>query len=77
MDTVNQPVPPHCDAAILHAPGVCEYCDEYPQWQELRMVWRVNFTGEMLAGMTPCPSVWFRDPLVRDLWGGNIASPPV
>jgi hypothetical protein len=72
---VERAFAPHCDSAILHAPGECRYCDLYPDWQELRQVWRVNFTGRMDHGKTPCPSVWFRDQLVRDLWGGNVAKP--
>lgn len=66
---------PHCDSAVLHAPGECRFCDQYPDWQELRQLWRINFTGHMQDRKTPCPSVWFRDPLVRDLWGGNTARP--
>jgi hypothetical protein len=66
---------PHCDSAILHAPGECTYCDQYPDWQLIRDRWLINFTGHMADGRTPCPSVWFRDPLVRDLWGGNVAKP--
>lgn len=27
------PQMPHCDAYVLHAPGVCEYCDRHPDWQ--------------------------------------------
>jgi hypothetical protein len=37
---------PHCDGRILHAPGVCTYCDMHPEWQELRLAWGINFTGE-------------------------------
>ncbi len=37
---------PHCDARILHPPGVCSYCDDCPELQELRRVWGINFTGE-------------------------------
>lgn len=36
---------PHCDARVLHAPGECAYCDEHPDWQKLREVWGIAFTG--------------------------------
>lgn len=66
---------PHCDAAILHAPGECEYCDHSPDWQEYRMMARINFTGHNDADKAPCPSVWFRAPEIRDLWYGNVPKP--
>lgn len=66
---------PHCDQSILHAPGKCQYCDEYPDWQEMREVQRINFTGENDADKAPCPSEAFRPAEVRDRWGGNVAKP--
>jgi hypothetical protein len=63
---------PHCDSSILHAPGVCVYCDEYPDWQEYRQVTRTNFTGENDPHKAPCPSEHFRPPALRDQWGGNV-----
>jgi len=69
---------PHCDSSILHAPGACQYCDSYPDFQEYRVLARIAFTGseeelgtEQLA---PCPSTQFRSPETRDLWQGNVAS---
>lgn len=47
---------PHSHGKILHAPGTCVVCDQYPDLQELRRLWRINFTGQMEAGKTPCPS---------------------
>jgi hypothetical protein len=68
---------PHCDSSILHAPGICEYCDKYPDWQYYRSLARIAFTGaENELGderTAPCPSTHFRSPEKRDLWGGNIA----
>jgi hypothetical protein len=63
---------PHCDQSILHAPGVCQYCDHYPDWQEVREVQRINFTGENDLNRAPCPSLHFRPAEVRDRWGGNV-----
>lgn len=67
---------PHCDSSILHAPGVCVYCDKYPDWQEYRRIARIAFTGEPDEGgaghIAPCPSTYLRSPEVRDRWGGNI-----
>lgn len=61
----------HCDQSIMHAPGVCQYCDHYPQAQALREWWRINFTGEHDPAKAPCPSTYFRSDETRDLWGGN------
>jgi hypothetical protein len=47
---------PHCDAAILHAPGACDVCDAHPDWQQLRQTWSINFTGENDPSKIPCPS---------------------
>ena len=35
---------PHCDQRILHAPGVCTYCDEHSDWQDLRKAWGSLFS---------------------------------
>lgn len=69
------PQMPHCDQAILHAPGECEYCDLRPDWQEYREAARINFTGHVDENKAPCPSTWFRTPEMRDLWYGNVAKP--
>lgn len=72
---------PHCDSSILHAPGACEYCDLYPDWQEYRKIAQIAFTGtEQEQGsasdlLAPCPSTFFRTPETRDAWGGNTAKP--
>lgn len=63
---------PHCDSAVLHAPGVCNYCDEYPGWQEYRELSRINFTGQSDPNKVPCPSTYFRPGAVRDEWYGNV-----
>ena len=65
---------PHCDSSILHEPGECVYCDEYPDWQELRELWKINFTGKYENHKVPCPSEWFRDVEKINLWGGNRAT---
>lgn len=41
---------PHCDSAVLHAPGHCEYCDDHPEWQTLRVAWRIPFTDDRSNG---------------------------
>ncbi len=81
---------PHCDPRILHAPGECEYCDEYPEWQKLRTMWNIAFTGhsEDDTGQyrdvdgkptpkIPCPSEWARPLELIYRWGGNIPKPKV
>lgn len=66
---------PHCDSRILHSPGACEYCDQYPEWQQARVVWRMNFSDTSDPELLPCPSTTTRSAAVRDLWGGNKAKP--
>jgi hypothetical protein len=63
---------PHCDQMILHAPGVCEYCDRHPDWQELRTVWGINFTGERHPERTPCPAEQARSLRNIERWAGNV-----
>lgn len=62
---------PHCDQKILHAPGECEYCDSHPDWQELREVWGINFTGHREDGKMSCPAERERNINVINRWGGN------
>lgn len=63
---------PHCDAAILHSPGRCEYCDRHPEWQQYRMMARIAFSDEQATDdISPCPSTWTRLPGTRDQWFGN------
>lgn len=68
---------PHCDARILHAPGVCEYCDEKPEWQQLRTVWGICFSGENPTDSQPiaCPAdlaVMFGQRGDYNGWNGNV-----
>lgn len=67
---------PHCDSSILHAPGSCVHCDHYPDWQEMRVRSRINFTGENDPDKAPCPSLHFRPAAVRDRWYGNVRKLP-
>lgn len=62
---------PHCDSAILHSPGVCKYCDVHPDWQELRELWRINFSDTSDPDKAPCPSTFTRTAETRDRWHGN------
>jgi len=68
---------PHCDMFILHAPGMCEYCDA-PSAEPLR-VYRVqhgiNFTGENDPTKKPCPAEQRRSKEHIDRWPGNRAKP--
>ena len=66
---------PHCDSAVLHAPSICEYCDDYPDYQELRRLWGINFTGENDPDKLPCPSEVRRSLDVINRWGGNRPKP--
>ena len=70
---------PHCDQRVLHAPGECEYCDMNPEWQELRKVWSIAFSGHSpKPGETACPAdlaVMFQERGDYNQWGGNRARP--
>jgi hypothetical protein len=66
----------HCDSRVLHAPGVCEFCDAYPEAQVYRIEHRICFTGwsgiDMVTGFDlddrdalgwlPCPADKARPP---------------
>jgi hypothetical protein len=69
------PQMPHCDQSVLHAPGECQFCDMHSDWQEYRIVARINFTGQSIEDCAPCPSEFFRSGEVRDRWPGNVAAP--
>lgn len=76
---------PHCDTRVLHAPDECEYCDMYPDWQKLRRMWGIAFTGhqpreENIHGLIrkelPCPADFNRppdSPSDHRQWPGNVA----
>jgi len=66
---------PHCDALVLHAPGECEYCDRHPDWQQLRQMWGINFTGKTQPTKAPCPAERRRSVEKIHRWGGNRPSP--
>lgn len=64
--------PPHCDQLVLHAPGECRYCDANPDWQTLRELWGIAFTGHAPgAHQVPCPSDQRRGTGQAHTWGGN------
>lgn len=62
---------PHCDQRVLHAPGECVYCDKYPDHQELRSVWGLNFTGHREPGKLVCPAEQRRPIDLIEAWFGN------
>jgi hypothetical protein len=62
---------PHCDSRVLHAPGECVFCDDFPKKQALRMYGRVNFTGHHDANKRPCPAEQVRDLDHIERWVGN------
>jgi hypothetical protein len=35
---------PHCNSEVLHAPGTCVYCDEFPERQAMRSASNTPFT---------------------------------
>lgn len=64
---------PHCDQRILHAPGECEVCDHFKEWQDLRIAWGVAFTGWTPEGTElPCPADHARGEK-HQKWPGNVA----
>jgi hypothetical protein len=79
---------PHCDQRILHAPeDNCTVCNMHPEWQELRKMWGIAFTGhsydqngklfvENGHTILPCPAESNRGMKSINSWGGNIAYTP-
>lgn len=68
---------PHCDPRVLHAPTLCEFCDERGDLQRLRVSWAINFTGQHDASKTTCPAEKARGLENLYAWGGNRAKPTV
>jgi hypothetical protein len=62
---------PHCDSKVLHAPGVCSYCDEYPERQQARYDEGVAFTGQVNAALKPDPAQVDRPLELIERWPGN------
>lgn len=76
MDCLGHTPLPHCDQKVLHAPGECKYCDQHPDWQALRVVWGIAFTGHtpVATGDRPelmCPSDVARGVGGAHSWPGN------
>lgn len=80
---------PHCDPRVLHAPeDNCEFCNRHPEWQELRKVWGIAFTGhsydskgnpyldEQGGVILPCPAQYNRGMTSVNGWHGNVAFTP-
>ena len=63
---------PHCDSCVLHAPGSCIYCDEYPEKQNERIKNNINFTGENNSTKETCPAEVKRSINVINRWHGNL-----
>lgn len=68
---------PHCDASVLHAPGECDSCDEFPIYQLARERWgiaftRTDFSVPVPAGQVQCPAEQRRGQGVA-AWHGNVA----
>lgn len=62
---------PHCDARVLHAPGTCSMCDEFPLLQRAREIWGIAFTGEEPGDRLPCPAETQRSASRIHEWPGN------
>jgi len=82
--TLDEMTAPHCDPAILHAPGECKFCDAQPEWQALRQLWGICFTGHQPVivsdgtftayELIACPSDIRRPGNVAGQWPGNRAA---
>jgi hypothetical protein len=71
----NRPPFPHCDARVLHAPGTCEFCDHFPDMQNARIAYGINFTGEHDEHLAPCPAEIARTLEHIERWVGNRRLP--
>ncbi len=67
---------PHCDYRVLHAPGDCAFCDNYPAYQDYRIITGIKFTGQQVTvgddWSTPCPSDFHRGTGGAHVWPGNV-----
>lgn len=70
------PQSPHCDLNVLHAPGMCQVCDLFPELQRARHEANVNFTGENDPSKDPCPATLVRDLQKIERWPGNVPHEP-
>lgn len=68
----NEVCGPHCDSKVLHAPGECSVCDDFPYAQKLRVMWNINFTGHSDLEKLPCPAEVVRGTDCQR-WPGNQA----
>ncbi len=66
---------PHCDPRILHAPGKCQFCDKEPEWQAMRIILNINFTGEHDGDKIVDPATHARSYDLLNAWSGNKARP--
>lgn len=72
VDVHRLGVIPHCDQRILHAPGECDHCDKHPDWQALRQLWGIAFTGYQPEGKElPDPATAARGIECVNTWTGN------
>jgi len=62
---------PHCDSRVLHAPGICEHCDKFPELQAYRKAHVINFTGDHIIGQLVCPAEVRRSLAVINRWPSN------
>lgn len=77
FEVLNDAQMPHCDQSVLHAPGECKYCDMHPDWQALRVIWGVSFTGQttrVSGAKVSCPSDYVRGVGGAHFWPGNRPS---
>lgn len=52
---------PHPDPTVLHPPGVCEACDHRAEWQTLREIWGLPFTGQLTPATPEVATRFNRD----------------
>jgi|SRR5271157_1060534 len=74
---------PHCDQRVLHSPDDnCKYCNDLPEWQALRIMWGIAFTGHSGEkgpygnAQQPCPAEAARGMESINSWGGNVPMTP-
>lgn len=68
---------PHCDQRILHAPeDNCSVCNVHPEWQQLRVLWGINFTGHNDSTKLPCPAEVERPLDSINRWYRNLPVTP-
>lgn len=65
----DNPFPHPVETRMLHRPGACTACDNFPDRQLGRVLAKIAYTGDVAeSGWLPCPSAQNPGAVERDLF---------